>query len=95
MKQEVASKIVLGFILVSFAMLIHSTFFDKDLVDALFGISATSIFYYLYRNPKMMMAKSWDEFGELVDNSRDKKFLWGFPAYHVVVLLIILYIWLT
>ena len=58
------------------------------------GISSASVFYFLYRNPEMLMAKNWDEFGELADNSRDQKYVWGFPAYHAVMLSAILYIWL-
>jgi hypothetical protein len=59
------------------------------------GISSASVFYFLYRNPEMLMAKNWDEFGELADNSRDQKYVWGFPAYHAVMLSAILYIWLV
>ena len=80
---------------ISIGIAVLNTFFDKDYVGAVIGISAASAFYYLYRNPELMMAKNWDEFGELYDNSRDKKYIWGFPAYHGVVLAAILYIWLV
>lgn len=92
-KAAVRITTVLGLISVSLAILY--TFFDQNYLGALVGISSASAFYYLYRNPKMMMAKSWDEFGKLYDSSRDKKYLWGFPAYHAVMLLVILYIWLV
>ncbi len=84
---------VLGSISIALAFL--HIFIDQSYVRALVSISSASAFYYLYRNPEMMLAKSWDEFGEFVDNSRDKKFIWGFPAYHAVMLAAILYIWLV
>ena len=71
------------------------TFFEQDIIAAMVGISSASIFYYLYRNQEILMAKSWDEFGELFDNSRDKKYLWGFPALQAILLASILYIWLV
>ena len=77
-----------------FIALLH-TFIDQSYVGAMVGISSASVFYYLHRNPKMLLAKSWGEFGELADNSRDQKFVWGFPAYHAVMLAAILYIWLV
>ena len=63
---------------------------DQSYVGAMVGISSASAFYCLHRNPKMLMAKSWNEFGELADNSRYQKFVWGFPAYHAVMLAAIL-----
>ncbi len=81
--------------LASVCLAILNIFFDQNYLGAMVGISSASAFYYLYRNPKMMMAKSWDEFGELYDNSRDKKYLWGFPAYHLLMLAAIFYIWLV
>ena len=84
---------VMGFTSVGLAIL--NIFFDQSYLGAMVGISSASAFYYLYRNPKMMMAKSWDEFGELFDSSRDKKYIWGFPAYHLLMLTAILYIWIV
>lgn len=80
---------------ISVAIALLHTFIDQSYVGAMIGISSASVFYYLHRNPKMLMAKSWAEFGELADNSRDQKFVWGFPAYHAIMLASILYIWLV
>jgi len=74
--------LVMGAISVAIALL--HTFIDQSYVGALVGISSASVFYYLHRNPMMLMAKSWAEFGELADNSRDQKFVWGFLAYHAI-----------
>ena len=92
---KVAKRVIIVMCLISIGIALLSTFFDKDYIGAMIGISATSAFYYLHRNPGLMMAKNWDEFGELYDNSRDKKYIWGFPAYHAVMLAAILYIWLV
>ena len=85
--------LVMGVISVAIALL--HTLIDQSYVGAMIGISSASVFYYLHRNPKMLMAKSWAEFGELADNSRDQKFVWGFLAYHAIMLAAILYIWLV
>lgn len=79
----------------SIGVAVLSTFFDQDYIGAIIGITATSMFYYVYRNPQLMMAKNWEEFCERYDDSRDKKYLWGFPAFHAVMLAAILYIWLA
>ncbi len=79
----------------SVGLAILHTFFDQSYIGAMIGISSASAFYFLYRNPDMMLAKSWDEFGELADKSRDKKYICGFPAYHLLMLSAILYIWLV
>lgn len=95
MTPKFAKRAILVMIAISIGIAFLHTFIDQDYIGALVGISSASVFYYLHRNPKMLMAKNWDEFGELADNSRDKKYVWGFPAYHAVVLLAILYIWLV
>ncbi|MFP6826332.1 MAG: hypothetical protein VB962_01640 [Pseudohongiellaceae bacterium] len=51
--------------------------------------------YYLLRNPQLLMAKTFDEFGDLYDESRDKKYLWGYPGYQAVMLAAVLYIFLV
>ncbi len=81
--------------IVSVGVALLNTFIDQDYFGAIIGITATSMFYYVYRNPQLMMAKNWEEFCEQYDNSRDKKYLWGFPAFHAVLLSAILYIWLV
>ena len=95
MTLKIAKRVILVMISISIGLTVLHTFIDQDYVGALIGISSTSVFYFLYRNPEMMMAKNWDEFGEHADNSRDQKYVWGFPAYHVTMLAAILYIWLV
>lgn len=95
MTLKIAKRVILVMISVSVGIAILRTFFDQDYIGAMLGISSASVFYYLHRNPKMMMAKSWNEFGELADNSRDQKYVWGFPALNAVMLAAILYIWLV
>ena len=95
MTLKTAKRVIIVLCLISFGLTVLHTFFDQDYIGAMIGIGSASAFYYLYRNPEMMMARNWDEFGELYDNSRDKKYIWGFPAYHAVMLAAILYIWLV
>ncbi|MFT4814791.1 MAG: hypothetical protein ACI9JU_002547 [Pseudohongiellaceae bacterium] len=95
MTPKLAKRAIIVMCSISIGIAVLNTFFDKDYIGAVIGISATSAFYYLHRNPELMMAKNWDEFGELYDNSRDKKYIWGFPAYHGIMLAAILYIWLV
>ena len=78
----------------SVILAIGRTFIHPDLVGALIGVSSAGVFYWVYRNPGMLMARSFDEFGEYYDNSRDKKYLWGFPLYQLLILCVILYFWL-
>ena len=95
MTLKVAKRAILVMISLAVAITILHTFIDQDYVGAMVGVSAASVFYYVHRNPDLMLAKNWDEFGELYDNSRDKKYVWGFPALHAVMLAAILYIWLV
>lgn len=91
--QNLASKIVMGMCIISFVFAIIRTFIDQDFVDSMVGISSGFIMYYLVRNPELLMASSFDEFGERYDNSRDKKYLWGFPLYQFLMLSAGLYIY--
>lgn len=95
MTLKIAKRVIVVMISISVSLTILHIFIDQDYVGALIGMSSASVFYFLHRNPEMMMAKNWDEFGEHADNSRDKKYIWGFPAYHAVMLAAILYIWLV
>ncbi|PCJ25203.1 MAG: hypothetical protein COA96_07835 [SAR86 cluster bacterium] len=94
-KTKLATSFVIGMCALALLIAIHHTFFDQDLVASMVGISSAFTMYFLYRNPEILMAKSWDEFGELYDNSRDKKYLWGFPLYQLLMLSAALYIWLV
>ncbi|PCI74455.1 MAG: hypothetical protein COB20_15210 [SAR86 cluster bacterium] len=95
MTLKIAKRAILVMISLSVGIAILSIFIDRDYVGAMVGISSASIFYFVHRNPKLMMAKNWDEFGEHADNARDQKYVWGFPAYQAVMLAAILYIWLV
>jgi hypothetical protein len=95
MTPKIAKRAILVMISLSIGVAILHTFIDPDYVGAMIGISSASIFYFFYRNPKLMMAKDWEEFGEHADDARDQKYVWGFPAYHAVMLAAILYIWLA
>ena len=95
MTLKIAKRAILVMISISLCMALLHTFIDQDYVGSMIGISSASVFYFLHRNPEMMMAKNWEEFGEHADNARDQKYVWGFPAYHAVMLAAILYIWLV
>lgn len=95
MTLKIAKRAILVMISISVGLAILSVFIDQDYMGAMIGISSASVFYFVHRNPKLMMAKNWDEFGEHADNARDKKYIWGFPAYNAVMLAAILYIWLV
>ena len=95
MTRKIAVRAIKIMILLAIGLAVLNTFIDQSYVGALIGISSASTFYFAYRNPDMLMAKSFDEFGDLFDIARDKKYLWGFPAYHAVMLAAILYIWLV
>lgn len=94
-KPRVATGIVIAMGISAVALAIIRTFFDQELLGAMIGVSSAFTMYYLYRNPEILLAKSFDELGELYDNSRDKKYLWGFPAYQLLMLSVALYIWLV
>jgi hypothetical protein len=92
-KPKFALSIVIGMFVLSIALAVHHTFFEQDYIAAMVCIYSTSAMFFLLRNPKILMAKSWAEFDELFHNARDKKYLWGFPAYHLLMLSAILYIY--
>ena len=95
MTPKIAKRAILTMLSVTVMLAVINTFFDQSYVGAMICISSASIFYYVYRNPGLMMAKNWDEFGEEFDNSRDKKYIGGSPTLNAVMLAAILYIWLV
>ena len=95
MTLKIAKRAILVMISLSIGIAILHTFFDQDYVGAMVGISSASVFYFMHRNPELMMAKNWEEFDEHADNARDKKYLGGSPALNAVMLAAILYIWLV
>ena len=92
--QKAAQNFVLGMLIAAVILAIGRTFIRPDIVGALTGISSASIMYWAYRNPEMLMTKNADEFGPVFQRSRDKKFLYGFPLFHFLMLAVILYFWL-
>jgi hypothetical protein len=95
MTLKIAKRVIVAMIALGIGIALLSIFVDKDYVGAIIGISSASTFYFVHRNPKLMMTKTWDEFGEEFDNSRDKKYIGGSPALNAVMLGAILYIWLV
>lgn len=93
--QGAAKKIVAGMCIFSFVFAIIRTFIDQDFIDSMVGISSGFIMYYLFRNPEFLMVSTWDEFDEQYEKSRDKKYLWGFPLYQLLMLSAGLYIYLV
>ncbi len=92
MTPKFASRLLLGFLLVAITIAIWHTFFEQQVLGALIGISSAFTMYYLLRNPRLLLAKTYDEFGDLYDESRDKKYLWGYPGYQAVMIAAVLYI---
>ena len=92
MNLKIAKRAIIVMCSVSVGIAILHTFIDQDYIGAMVGISSASAFFFLHRNPEMMMAKNWREFCEFADQSRDQKYIWGFPAFHAVMLSASLYI---
>ena len=95
MNLKIAKRAIIEMCSVSVGIVILHTFIDQDYIGAMVGISSASAFFFLHRNPEMMMAKNWREFCEFADQSRDQKYIWGFPAFHAVMLSAIFYIWVV
>ena len=94
-KPKTANRIVLFMCIGSFVFAFIRTFIDQDFVDSMIGISSGFAMYYCVRNPDLLVARTWDEFDKCYENSRDKKYLWGFPFYQLLMLSAGLYIWLV
>ena len=94
MKLETASKIALGMMLAGILGTLHAIYTD-DLFVAAIGLSSTPVMYFAYRNPELLLTKGFKEFDSKYDDTRDKKYLWGFPAYQLFMLAVILYMWLA
>ena len=69
MSPRIAKIAIVFMCLVSACVAVLSTFFEQDYIGAIIGITATSVFYYVYRNPGLMLAKSWEEFCKQYDDS--------------------------
>lgn len=73
----------------------HYTFVKQDIVLALVCISGFFTFQFGLENPKLLMSKSWKEFGEHADNATGKNKLTGTPLYFAAVFVSVLYILLV
>jgi hypothetical protein len=69
-----------------------ATFVEQDLLFSLISISGYFTFKFAFDNPKMLLASSWREFGEVVDQSENKAQLIGSKWYFISVLLSAAYI---
>ncbi len=74
-------------------MSLEGTFISLDFLRAVINISAAFVLYFLIRNPNLLIAKNFDEFGDLLEDAIDKKFIWGTtPIYPAILLCSISYI---
>lgn len=92
LSQSKAKWLALFLTVMALTLGIGRTFFDQDLSGALVGLSTAPLFYWCYRNPHVMVSKTFDEFCRNYDKARDMKFLYGFPLYYLVLALAALYI---
>lgn len=92
MTEKRAKRISLVFMGVSVFMGLNYTFVEQDMIFALMSISGFFVFQFGLENPKLLMSKSWKEFGEEVDVATGKEKLAGTPLYFAAVFFSVLYI---
>jgi hypothetical protein len=92
MTEKRAKIISIGFMCVSVFLGLHYTFVKQDIVLALVCISGYFTFQFGLENPKLLMSKSWKEFGEQADVATGKEKLAGTPLYFAAVFFSVLYI---
>ncbi|MFT4862719.1 MAG: hypothetical protein ACI95C_001942 [Pseudohongiellaceae bacterium] len=68
------------------------TFVDQDMITALVFISSFFVFKFAWKTPKLLMATSYKEFGEVVDTVEGISEITGSPAYFISVIICVLYI---
>jgi hypothetical protein len=79
----------------SVLMGLNYTFLEQDIVFALMSISGFYTFRFGLENPKLLMSKSWKEFGERAGVATGKEKLAGTPWYCAAVFFSVLYIMLV
>ncbi|NKB34378.1 MAG: hypothetical protein GKR91_14905 [Pseudomonadales bacterium] len=90
---ETRAKIIsIGLMSVSILIAFIATFIEQNILNASISISGIFVFRYCLENPKVMMATSYKEFGELFDVSTGKVNLTGSPMFFLTMFLSILYI---
>ena len=71
---------------------LKETLFDQNMFAALFYISGYFVFNFARKNPRILMASSYKEFGEVVDSAEGISEITGSPAYFASVIICVLYI---
>ena len=93
---ETSAKILsMALLLIALLLACKAVLIDKKLVSSFILISASFAFAFAYRNPAMLMAQSWKEFGERYDAAQNKELLWGNPAFYMAILFVGVYVMLT
>lgn len=69
-----------------------STFVTQDIILTLVSISSFFTLQFAYKNPKLLMARSWEEFGQVADRTTGKATLLGSRWYFAAVFFSVLYI---
>ena len=87
-----ARRVLIGMMIVSVLLTLSNTFVEQDIFMTLVSISSFFTFRFLLRNPKMMMASSYEEFGKLADTAKGKSSLAGSPLYFLTVFICVFYI---
>jgi hypothetical protein len=69
-----------------------ATFLEQDLLFSLISISGYFTFRFARDNPKLLLATSWQEFGDCVDQTDGKSQLLGSRWYFICVIASALYV---
>lgn len=81
------------FFVASVLLSVEAVFLDPGFLGAALNISIAFVFYFVIRNPDLVIARSFKEFGDRLDQEVDKKFLYGTtPWLPTFLLLAFLYI---
>lgn len=93
MSAKTAACCVWVLFLVSVLAALSNTFIEMSLWKSAFYIYNSFIFYFVARNPELLVAKSWDEFDELLEKTDHHRYVLGtIPLYPALVLVATLYI---
>lgn len=81
------------FFLVSVIAALNNIFIEMSYWKSAFYIYNSFFFFFLARNPGILVAESWDEFDKLLENTDHKRYVMGtIPLYPAFVLMATLYI---
>jgi hypothetical protein len=92
MNKERARWAIITLMAICIVCALVATFVEQDLLFSLISISGYFTFKFALDNPQMLLASSWREFGEIVDQSENKAQLIGSKWYFISVLLSATYI---